>query len=149
VRDQLALTEYGWHMIDNAGNYDTRDWSPAPDARRFECGSPNMLCAHALSASLSLLLEVGLDTVQQQLQHNVSFLIDALDNHAGVEILSPRGAERRAGIVTFRVDGEDNETLYRRLQGAGVVCAKRGGGIRLSPHFYTPESVMDRAVKAL
>ncbi|MDF1821780.1 MAG: aminotransferase class V-fold PLP-dependent enzyme [Alcanivoracaceae bacterium] len=148
IREQLALTEFGWHMIADAGDYDTREWAPAADARRFECGSPNMLCAHALSASLSLLLEVGMNTVWEQLQHNVTYLLAQLEQRPGVEILSPRAPDRRAGIVTFRVDGHDNEALYRQLQAAGVVCAKRGGGIRLSPHFYTPESVMDQALKA-
>lgn len=149
IREQLALTEYGWHMIANAGDYSTRDWTPAKDARRFECGSPNMLCAHALSSSLSLLLEVGMDLVHERLAHNVSYLLERLDSRPGIEILSPQEPRQRAGIVTFRVEGQDSEALYRQLQGAGVVCAKRGGGIRLSPHFYTPESVMDRALKAL
>ncbi|MGB1222104.1 MAG: aminotransferase class V-fold PLP-dependent enzyme, partial [Alcanivoracaceae bacterium] len=84
----------------------------------------------------------------EQLQHNVTYLLAQLEQRPGVEILSPRAPDRRAGIVTFRVDGHDTEALYRQLQAAGVVCAKRGGGIRLSPHFYTPESVMDQALKA-
>ncbi|MDX1519248.1 MAG: aminotransferase class V-fold PLP-dependent enzyme, partial [Gammaproteobacteria bacterium] len=58
--DRLELHQYGWHMVENAGNYDQREWNPAPDARRFECGSPNMLGIHALSASLSLIEEVGM-----------------------------------------------------------------------------------------
>jgi hypothetical protein len=27
-----------------------------------------------------------------------------------------------------------------------VLCAQRGGGIRFSPHFYTPVEVIDRAL---
>ena len=53
LRDQLKLHEYGWHMLEHAGDYDRTDWEPARSARRFECGSPNLLGAMALEASLS------------------------------------------------------------------------------------------------
>lgn len=56
-RARLALHEYGWHMVEAMGDYARRDWRPAASGRRFECGSPNMLGIHALSASLSLILE--------------------------------------------------------------------------------------------
>src|SRR5690606_14744291 len=36
LREQLELHEYGWHMVEHLGDYDRRDWQPAPDARRFE-----------------------------------------------------------------------------------------------------------------
>ena len=42
LRERLALHEYGWHMLENAGDYDRDDWAPARSARRFECGSPNI-----------------------------------------------------------------------------------------------------------
>jgi hypothetical protein len=42
--------------------------------------------------------------------------------------------------------GADARTLYRKLMSRGVVCAQRGGGIRFSPHFYTPEAVLERAI---
>jgi len=29
------------------------------------------------------------------------------------------------------------------------VCAQRGGGIRFSPHFYTPEHVIDETLGLL
>ena len=56
ARDRLRLNQYGWHMVEAMGDFDRKDWSIAKTARRFECGSPNMLSIHALNASLSLLL---------------------------------------------------------------------------------------------
>ncbi|MDX1594634.1 MAG: aminotransferase class V-fold PLP-dependent enzyme, partial [Gammaproteobacteria bacterium] len=56
--ERLALHQFGWHMVAERGDYERLDWQPAADAQRFECGSPNMLGIHALSASLSLLEEV-------------------------------------------------------------------------------------------
>jgi selenocysteine lyase/cysteine desulfurase len=54
--------------------------------------------------------------------------------------------ERRAGIVTFSYADEDIQARYHDLQKNGVICALRGGGIRFSPHFYTSDSVLERAL---
>ncbi|AJD48112.1 aminotransferase [Isoalcanivorax pacificus W11-5] len=148
VREQLALTQYGWHMIEDAGNYDRDDWTPAQSARRFECGSPNMLATHALSASLSLLLEVGMEQVSEALLARTDYIDRQLRASGRGTVLSPADAGRRAGIVTWRPD-EPLEACFERLRAAGVVCARRGGGIRLSPHFYTDQSVIDHALGLL
>jgi cysteine desulfurase/selenocysteine lyase len=145
---QLSLRQFGWHMIEASGDYDSRAWKPAESARRFECGSPNMLGIHALHASLGLLLEAGIDAVFRDVRANVQHLINKLQS-LGAVLLSPADPARRAGIVTFRFPGCDHALLFRRLQDAGVVCALRGGGIRLSPHFYTSQRVLDRAIEIL
>ncbi len=143
---RLTLRQFGWHMVEAVGDYDRKDWRPAASARRFECGSPNMLGVHALHASLSLLLEVGVDQISHLVSSKVSYLIDIL-NIKSAEIVSPTEPARRAGIVTFRVPEVASDALFRHLQAHGVICAFRGGGIRFSPHFYTPRSVLERAVE--
>ena len=135
VRERLQLQQYGWHMVEQAGDFDRRDWTPAHSARRFECGSPNMLGIHALQASLSLILEQGVDRIGQQILANAQDIIDEVDRR-GFELISPRSQQRRSGILTFRVPDRDNQTIHRDLMAQGVICAHRGGGIRFSPHFY-------------
>ena len=149
ARERLKLLQFGWHMVEAMGDYDREDWVPASTARRFEPGSPNTLAQHALSASLELLLEVGERRIQQALQQRTAYLLQSLGRLPGMRILSPATPERRAGIVTFRVDGCDTDWLFQQLKEAGVVCAARGGGIRWSPHFYTPQEVLDRALDIL
>src|SRR5690554_7106119 len=149
LRNRLKLIEYGWHMVQNRGNYDLKHWYPAEDATRFECGSPNMLGIHALNASLSLLLEVGMDQVEKQLQHNMSILIDAMSSVEGIRFLSPRAPGSRAGILTFDIAGVSSNNLYQALMARGVIRACRGGGVHFSPHFYTSEEVLLRAVEIL
>ena len=51
--------------------------------------------------------------------------------------------------MTFSFAGIDSQWLYQRLMQAGVVCAARGGGVRWSPHFYTSQEVLDRALGIL
>jgi len=137
VRDQLQLSEYGWHMVEKLGDFDQADWQPATTARRFECGSPNMTAVAALNASLDVLFEVGLEQVEALVLENASVLFEALSAMNDIELLTPAEASKRAGIITFRKKGVSNEALYHYLQQQGVICAFRGGGIRLSPHFHT------------
>ena len=149
LREQLALHEYGWHMLEHAGDYDRREWQPARSARRFECGSPNMLGAMALEASLSLLEEVGMAQVAALIEARVLQLQEGLQRIAGVQLHSPLDPARRAGILTFSWDGWDNQALFARLRERQVICAQRGKGIRLSPHFYTEPAVIEQTLAVL
>lgn len=148
-RERLRLFEYGWHMIEDAGNYDRRDWAPAHSARRFECGSPNMLGIHALSASLSLLLEIGMTAVEQRVLERSAYLLDALGARPEIELLTSATKGRYAGIVTFRPRRADPTDLFRHLSARNIICAPRGGGVRLSPHFYTPLEQLETTMKSL
>lgn len=146
LRDRLRLTEFGWHMVEDMGAFDRQDWQPAASARRFECGSPNMLGIFALEASLSLIEEIGMLEIAAAIETRVGQLVDLVDQ-AGFELLSPRDPDRRAGIVTFRVPGIDQQALYQQLMHRGLMCASRGGGLRFSPHFYTPQDQLERAIE--
>lgn len=145
-RESLTLYEYGWHMVADRGNYDRKDWEPAADARRFECGSPNLLAAHALEASTGLLLEVGLDQVRERIDQRISHLATGLDQIAGITPVTPREPQRRLGIHTVQASGRDSRRLSHQLAEHQVICANRGGGVRFSPHFYTPYAALEQAL---
>jgi cysteine desulfurase/selenocysteine lyase len=148
VMPQMQLSQFGWHMIEDPFNYHY-DGSPPPvhhSAQRFESGSPNMMGIHALSTSVSLLLDIGMDTIQQKVLENARHTQSALASSPDITLLSPVKDGRYAGIVTFRHERLDNEILYRHLQANNVLCANRGGGIRFSPHFHTDQAAIDRAV---
>ena len=149
LRARLKLHEYGWHMLEHAGDYDREDWEPARSARRFECGSPNMLATMALEASLSLLEEVGMEKVEQGLSERIDHLQRELSAMQEVKLLSPVEPLRRAGILTFKIDGWDNQALFERLKSEQIVCAQRGGGIRLSPHFYTRTEIIEQTLSTI
>lgn len=147
LRDKLKLHQFGWHMVEHLGDFERADWEPAASARRFECGSPNMLGIHAFDASLSLLEEAGLEQIEQAIAARIDQLIALIDAR-GFELLSPRAPEQRAGILTFRVPGiSDHQTLWRSLMERKLLCAARGGGIRFSPHFHTPVEQLEQAVR--
>jgi len=149
ARQQLSLHEFGWHMLENLYEFDNPDWSIANSARRFECGSPNMLGAHALDASLSIFSELGMDSISRNTFNNTSYLIDKLDNIDNINIQTPCLPSRHAGIINFSLNGRNLQTVYENLMKHGVICALRGGGIRFSPHFYTSTNILDRAIDIL
>lgn len=146
-RDKLALHQYGWHMVEEHFNFDRLDWQEATSARRFECGSPNNLGAHALSASLSLLLEINISAIERMVLDNTAYLAAQFDKLEDVTLTSPRLKARQSGIVSFRYRDTDSAALYRHLQSRGVICALRGGTIRLSPHFYTPREALEHVLE--
>ena len=146
ARGKLKLLQYGWHMVERAGDFDAVDWKPATAARRFEPGSPNMVGIYALNASLSLLEDAGMAFVEAELLSRSRQLIDWIRSRDELELITPEAPDRHAGIVTFRVRSLDKEAhadLYRRLMVSGLICAHRAGGIRFSPHFYSDLSTFE------
>lgn len=146
LREKLTLHQFGWHMTDVFTEFDKEEWKPASTARRFECGSPNMLGIHALNASLSLLLEIGMPAIEERVLNNSEYLFDCINNEKQLELLTDNKPGRSSGIVTFRHRSIDNDKLFSVLTENGVMCAQRGGGIRFSPHFYTPKEKINQAV---
>lgn len=147
ARDRLRLNQYGWHMVEAMGDFDRRDWSVSKTARRFECGSPNMLGIFALNASLSLLLDSGMDHIEKEVLTRSEYLFEKIKTAPELELISSSASGRYAGIVTFRRKGIDSPKLYSYLMKNNVICASRAGGIRLSPHFYTPLNKLDLALQ--
>ena len=144
--DRLKLYQYGWHMLENAGNYDIREWKVAKTAERFECGSPNMLGIFALSASIELLLEYGIENIERDVLEKSLILFNLINARDDLECLTNQDEGRFAGIVTFKSSAMDSVVLYRHLMDKRVICANRGGGVRFSPHFYTPEEKLVQAI---
>jgi selenocysteine lyase/cysteine desulfurase len=147
VRELLSLQQYGWHMLERPGDYDATQWEPAKSARRFECGSMNMLGIHAMSASLSLLLEIGMQEIEKRVLEITDALIAYLQDEPCLEILSNTAPARRSGIITFRHKTVAADLLYKYLMKKNVICAARGGGVRFSPHFYTPVEKIQKAIQ--
>lgn len=146
AREQLRLHQFGWHMVEDYGDFDRKDWQIASTARRFECGSPNMLGIHALHASIELLLSVGLQEVEQRVLKNSQNLFNLIENSHSLECLTDMTPGRFAGIVVFRHKHYSSEHVYQHLMQQRVLCALRGGGIRFSPHFYTPGHQLEHAI---
>jgi selenocysteine lyase/cysteine desulfurase len=146
LRERLALHQFGWAMREDPYAFESESWLPASSARRFESGTPNMMGMHAMDASLSLFEEVGTAFVEERLAHNIAILEDGLHAIPGVNTVTPAEPQKRAGILTFRHVAATGAELHASLMQRRLICAPRAGGVRLSPHFYTPEATLVSAL---
>ena len=149
AREQLALRQQGWHMFDDPWNFDRDDWTPAANARRFEAGSPNSAGQAAMHAAVGLLLDVGMDRIGKRVLENTDWLFERLPAVGGVTITSRPEPQRRSGIVSFRCAALPAHDLRRKLAALGCSCAVRDGSVRLSPHFYQDEPVLEDFMQGL
>jgi cysteine desulfurase/selenocysteine lyase len=145
--DRVRPQRLGWKSVTDHGRYLPYHFDLKPDALKFECGSPNFLGIHALGAAIDLVLEIGPREVERQVLATTEMLRDAL-RAGGYRVLSPDGADERSGITTIRTE-RPPETVVAHLRAAGVLASARGGGVRLSPHFYGNADDIGRCLEAL
>lgn len=149
ARAQLKPVQTGWRMWPDMFNFERPDWTPPSTARRFEPGTLNNAGIVGLEAALGLLLETNPSTREHQLLERSGHLLHGLSQLPKVKLHTPIDDARRAGIVCFEAEGIDPRELHTTLTEAGIFSAIRGRALRLSPHFYTPESQLDQALEVI
>lgn len=142
VIDRLRPIEYGWHSVVKRFDFENPDFTLDRTAKKFEPGSFNVLSIAMFSESLGLILEVGVENIQERVFSLVDHLASKIEGDW--EVLTPMGEGERSGIFTFRVPGIDGKELWKKLLEKDVVVSPRGGGIRVSPHFYNTPEELDR-----
>ena len=148
VMDQIHPVIVGWHSVKNALNFEQIDFTLREDARKFEEGSASMMGIFALGAAVDLLAEVGIHRIWERIHSLTDHAISGL-RKKGYQILSPLDEEKRSGILTFGSDRYSPAQLFQTLTKANIVVALRGGGIRISPHFYNTEDESEKLLSHL
>ena len=136
LREQLQITQQGWHMVDEPYQFNREQWQPSKTAMRFEAGSPNTLGQVGMHASIGLLQGVGMESVEALVTANSLTLSAGLEDIPGIELVRPFDSQRVSGIVSFIPARGDLLEINRALKRREVSCAVRGSTLRLSPHFY-------------
>lgn len=148
ILDQLIPANIGWKSVKNAGSSYEYDLNLLPSAARFEEGSLNMPGIYGFGAALELLLDVGIETIEQKVLDLTDYLINQLQTK-GYNILSSIEPSERSGIVVFESRKQSAQELYEILKNANVITSVIAGYIRVSPHFYNTEEEIDRLVNSL
>lgn len=125
-------------------------------ARRYEPGILNLPGIVGMSASLRMVLDVGIDNVAQRLLELRRYVVREM-GALGYEPYLDEAAipeEAKSGIVTLTHPGRDLKSDFDRLTAANVVVSLRTNRagtqfLRFSPHFYNTESEIDAAVTVL
>lgn len=117
------------------------------DARRFEVATIPYQDYVGMNASLELILEVGLETIGKRVETLTTRLMDGIETIRGLNLLTPRARERRAGIVSCTA--RKIKPFIERLDAARIRYSVRAEVIRFAPHFYNTEADIDAALTAL
>jgi len=153
ARERIMRFPRGWRMYPDPFTFNREDATPPADGRRFEPGTLNMMGLHAFNAAAKLLLDQGMSRVESAILTRIDRLRQGLARIPGVHVADPP-AGRNSGILCFRPAAEDPGgeqigNLYGALGENRVITARRGRGIRLSPHFYTPVDQIDLALSVI
>lgn len=146
----LGPAMLGWYSVqDPDSDYFRYDLPLKENALRFEESARVFGPLLSLGASLGLLLQVGIERIEAHLLALLDRLIDGLEAR-GYELGSPVSSDaERSGILCFGHRRRPAEAVRRRLEEAGVLVARRGDALRVSPHFYNAPEEIDRLLEAL
>jgi selenocysteine lyase/cysteine desulfurase len=121
------------------------DQPPAPNATRFEGGTPNFIGALSLAESIDVMEKAGPARIAEHVLSLTDRLVEGLRS-AGAELATIRGRSESSGIVTFRLPGSDPVALGKMLQRDGIVTTYRANGIRVAPHGYNTFDEIDALI---
>ena len=133
----------GWFATQDPFSFTLQELTFADDARRLETGTWAMACHYAGLAGLELVLEVGVENIQERLRDLTDRILERCAE-AGVRTFTPRERSRRCGIVTLECDRP--EEVEAELHVAGVIVDSRPGRVRLSPHWCVTEEELERGM---
>jgi cysteine desulfurase/selenocysteine lyase len=149
AEEQTAATCFGWRNLQvwppqTGERLPEVDEKPMPE--RMEPGNPAMLAVMQLGCSLELLLETGIEPIQEH-DRDLSEQVQAGLESLGLEIISPSERDRRSGNTCFLI--EDAPTLRDRLRELGVLTWGEFGRMRISTHLHNGSGDVDRLLKVL
>ena len=156
--EEMAPFNLGGHMIRSVRLEETT-WGDLP--YKFEAGTMPIAEAFGFGAAMDYVGEVGLEAIAQYESELVAYALDPLDEVGGITTYGPP-PERRAGIVSFNVEGIHPHDVAQVLDSEGVairaghhccqpLMARLGVAAtnRASFYLYTLPEEIDRLVEGL
>jgi kynureninase len=133
----------GWFSQTDPFSWDLDRFEYAPDARRFDHGTPAILASVASLPGLQFVEKTGVEALRS---HNLK-LVRRIIDHAqasGWTIVSPLDDDRRGGSLMIRMENHVNvQSIVSQLRKRRLFCDARGQIIRLSPGIVTTETDVD------
>jgi selenocysteine lyase/cysteine desulfurase len=146
LHERLLPTQTGWFADEDIFRMDISDYSPAPDARRFDSGTPPVPNIYAGLAGMRIVEEAAVDAIEAHVRGLVDLLLAGLDE-LGATVVTPRGESDHGPLVC--VASTQAEELVRALAEARVVTSSRDESVRVSLHLYNVPEDIERILGAL
>ncbi|HLZ96501.1 MAG TPA: aminotransferase class V-fold PLP-dependent enzyme [Steroidobacteraceae bacterium] len=138
----------GWFSQQNIFSWDLDGFAYAPDAHRFDSGTPSVLaCVGTLPALLWHAAQDG----KALLAHNRTLAAALIEGAAelGLPITSPLDERRRGGSTMIRLPPGTHGRVLSALRDAGLYADSRGTTLRLSPGNMTSAGGVERLIRVL
>ncbi|HBV03090.1 MAG TPA: cysteine desulfurase [Staphylococcus sp.] len=156
--DKMEPIEFGGDMIDFVGLEDAT-WTDLPT--KFEAGTPLIAEAIGFAEAIRYIDELGLEEIHQHEYELVNYAYNEMSKIEGLEIYGP-SPEKRAGLITFNVEGVHPHDLATALDSEGVAvraghhCAQplmkwlnQSSTARASFYVYNTTEDVDKLIQAL
>jgi kynureninase len=139
----------GWFSQENPFNWDIEAFSYAPDARRFDTGTPSVLPFIASKPGFDWMLAQPAGSVRV---HNLNLcqqIIEMVDR-LGYRLLSPRDDQARGGSIMAELPRHaDAGQVISMLASQRVSVDARGRTLRMSPGASTTSGGIERLERCL
>ena len=106
----------GGHMIRSV-RFEATSWGELP--HKFEAGTSPIAEAVGFGAAIDYLSEIGFEAIEHHEQELVAYALERLADVPGITLYGPP-PERRAGIVSFNIDGIHPHDVAQVLDLGGV-----------------------------
>jgi selenocysteine lyase/cysteine desulfurase len=138
----------GWFSQADIFSWDLDAFRYAPDARRFDTGTPAIL---ACVGTLPALKWHAAQDASALLAHNraLSAQLLAAGTELGLAAASPAEDGRRGGSTMLRLPAEKSVAVLAALRAEAIYADCRGSTLRLSPGNMTTQAGIDRLVQVL
>jgi len=112
-------------------------------------GTANFFNFVPWTASVELILDLGIEEIARYDRHLVTRFVDGLDR-SRYDVMGPGDGIGRAPMIFIsHRDADRNRQIYDALIDAGIYVALRAGRLRISPHFYNTDEEIDRTLHVL
>jgi selenocysteine lyase/cysteine desulfurase len=139
----------GWFSQENPFSWSLDAFRLAPDARRFDNGTPGIMAALATLPALDWHAGADRSAILDGNRRMTARLIAACD-HLRLTLMTPRPEARRGGSVMLRLpEGRPAAAVLDTLRRADLWADARGQTLRLSPGVLTTEDGLDRLIATL
>lgn len=116
------------------------------NGQRLETGTPPALAAFAANASMSLIVELGVDRIKQRIDELSRYCIEQAKAKQ-LDLISDFDIEHKAPTTAIRVP--NSHDLELELRKRDIVCSSRGDVIRIAHHFFNTEDEIDHTVNTI
>ena len=142
--ESLTPTQTSWMAQREVFAFNTKHLDPAPDARRFEGGSPPIPNIYQARPALDLLMRTGMQNVAAQIERLTRAFMNGV---SGLRIATKTPKSSVGPLVVLR--STDPSAMLTKLTARGIVVSTRQDGVRFAFHAYNTMDDVNIALSAL